>query len=46
MLAPLGRLGGVLVRSLVRPEAFAFRSELRVIDEEVERLRPDDITSQ
>ena len=31
---------------LVRPEALAFRSDLCVIDEEVERLRPDDITGQ
>ena len=28
----------------MRPEALAFRSDLCVIDEEVERLRPDDIT--
>jgi len=47
MLAiPLGRLGDCLGGVLVRPEALAFRSDLCVIDEEVERLRPDDITGQ
>jgi hypothetical protein len=27
-------------------EALAYRNDLRVIDEEVERLEPDDITGQ
>jgi hypothetical protein len=40
----LGRLGDFLGRP-VRLEALANRNHLCAIDEEVERLRPDDITA-
>jgi hypothetical protein len=41
----LGRFGDRL-GGPVRLEALAYRNDLRVIDEEVERREPDDITGQ